>query len=297
MNIFKKNKSQSIAILVNLAINGLIIILLLTIPLQDSQLDNVEQDFSILLQNEILDEIPLPPPTLQKKSHKRKKSTKESANEKLIKEIDQNIENFKKISPSSQSVDVHESKDSVILSELKQLIKVIQDVTPTDTLPDDTIVKEVRTVRNEVIAENNRYNDRQFYVSNYRTIMSLKKVFPYVIQAKKVVDDLNFKLSTMTDNREKQRLIKKTEKELFAQFEKDVRTMSTSQGKLLLKLIARETNQTGYEIVKTYKGTLPATFWYGVGLLFKEDLKMKYDSVGEDAVLEKVVVKYKLGKF
>src|SRR5665647_363633 len=133
MNIFKKNKSQSIAILVNLAINGLIIILLLTIPLQDSQLDNVEQDFSILLQNEILDEIPLPPPTLQKKSHKRKKSTKESANEKLIKEIDQNIENFKKISPSSQSVDVHESKDSVILSELKQLIKVIQDVTPTDT--------------------------------------------------------------------------------------------------------------------------------------------------------------------
>jgi len=297
MNIFKKNKSQSIAVLVNLLVNGLIIILLLIIPLQDSRLDNAEKDFSILLQNEILEEIPLPPPTSQKKSHYRKKSTKVSANEKQIKEIDPNVENFKQVSSSPQSVDVHESKDSSTFSELKQMMVEMQIKSTTDTLPDDTIKKDIQSLHKEVIDENNRYNDRQFYVSNYRTIMSLKKVFPYVIQTKKIVDDLNLKLSTMTDNREKQRLIKKTEKELFAQFEKDVRTMSTSQGKLLLKLIARETNQTGYEIVKTYKGTLPATFWYGVGLLFKEDLKMKYDSVGEDAILEKVVVKYKQGKF
>jgi len=83
---------------------------------------------------------------------------------------------------------------------------------------------------------------------------------------------------------------------LFDQFEKDVRNMSTSQGKLLLKLIARETNESAFGLIKTYKGAIPATFWYGVGLIFKENLKMGYDSIGEDAQLEKVVKKFKLGK-
>jgi len=82
---------------------------------------------------------------------------------------------------------------------------------------------------------------------------------------------------------------------LFAQFEKDVRNMTTSQGKLLLKLIARETNQSAYGLIKTYKGAIPATFWYGVGLIFHENLKLQYDSIGEDAQLEKIVQKYKRG--
>jgi len=72
--------------------------------------------------------------------------------------------------------------------------------------------------------------------------------------------------------------------------------MSTSQGKLLLKLIARETNQSAYGLIKTYKGAIPATFWYGVGLIFHENLKAQYDSIGEDAQLEKIVQKYKMGK-
>ena len=72
--------------------------------------------------------------------------------------------------------------------------------------------------------------------------------------------------------------------------------MSTSQGRLLLKLISRETDQTAYGLIKTYKGGIPATFWYGVGLLFHENLKMQYDSLGEDAQLEKIVQRYKMGK-
>ena len=92
---------------------------------------------------------------------------------------------------------------------------------------------------------------------------------------------------------EKRKLIRKTEKELFGQFEKDVRKMSYSQGKLLLKLIARETNESAFGLIKIYKGGIPATFWYSVGLVFQEDLKAKYDSTGEDALLEKIVRKYK----
>jgi len=107
---------------------------------------------------------------------------------------------------------------------------------------------------------------------------------------------MNTQLATIKEDQEKRKLIKKTEKELFSQFEKDVRKMSYSQGKILLKLIARETNETAYSLIKTYKGGLPADFWYTVGMVFQENLKTKYDSLGEDAMLEKVVKKYKNGE-
>ncbi len=126
--------------------------------------------------------------------------------------------------------------------------------------------------------------------------MSLKKIYPYVQKTKEIVAKMNLQLAKTKDQKEKRRLIKQTEKELFAQFEKDVRNMSTSQGRLLLKLISRETSQSAYGLIKTYKGGIPATFWYGVGLLFHENLKMQYDSLGEDAQLERVVQRYKLGK-
>ena len=59
---------------------------------------------------------------------------------------------------------------------------------------------------------------------------------------------------------------------------------------------SRETNESAFGLIKTYKGGIPATFWYSVGLIFQEDLKAKYDSTGEDALLEKIVKKYKQGE-
>ena len=99
----------------------------------------------------------------------------------------------------------------------------------------------------------------------------------------------------MNNNQEKHKLIKQTEKQLFGQFEKDVRKLSYTQGKLMLKLISRETNETTYGLIKNYKGGLTASFWYTVGLVFQEDLKAKYDSIGEDKKLETVVKKFKKG--
>jgi hypothetical protein len=68
--------------------------------------------------------------------------------------------------------------------------------------------------------------------------------------------------------------------------------MSTSQGRLLLKLIARETNKTGYDIIKEYKGAFSATFWYGVGKIFGTDLKSEYHKENEDSLIENILDKY-----
>ena len=183
-----------------------------------------------------------------------------------------------------------------MMAEIQKMAEELQKSIKKDSLLAEQ-EREKAKLENRAKDYHTYEEEMKFYRSNYRTIYNLKKIYPYVVQTKSLVDNMNAKLATITDKQERKQLIKKTEKELFQQFEKDIRKMSTSQGKLLLKLIARETNQSAYELIKTYKGTLPATFWYGVGLLFKEDLKMKYDSLAADSTLEKVVKRYKQGQF
>jgi len=104
--------------------------------------------------------------------------------------------------------------------------------------------------------------------------------------------DLDVRLSQMKNESEKKEAIKETEKILFQQYETAVRSMSVTQGKLLLKLIARETDKTGYEIIKNYRGAFSATFWYGVGKIFGTDLKTEFHK-NQDSIIETIVEKYK----
>jgi hypothetical protein len=150
--------------------------------------------------------------------------------------------------------------------------------------------KSTDTNNQHYLKEREKY---QYYVKNYKNIRNFKKVYPYALKTREIIENLNKQLATMTNDAEKKKLIKETEKTLFKEYEKAVRTMTTSQGKLLLKLIARETNKTGYEIIKDYKGSLPATFWYGVGKIFGTDLKSEFHKDREDSIIENIVSKYK----
>ena len=294
MNIYTKYKSHFIASMGSLAFLGLLIVILCVKPFGDSNTLNPEntadQELPIQFQPEKLEDLPLPPTNARTASEE---TTKESQSKGVTSQ--QDVEE----DPGDQEVSIMPANiDSVLITELRKAMDEIKN-----TLPDDTIKKEqlkpadIQPAQKN-LAENaaNFYADRQFYYDNYRAILNLKKVYPYVQRTKQIVDRMNSQLATIKDKKEQRKLIKIAEKELFQQFEKDVRNMSTSQGKLLLKLIARETNQSAYGLIKTYKGAIPATFWYGVGLIFHENLKAQYDSIGEDAQLEKIVQKYKMGK-
>ena len=294
MNIYTKYKSHFIASMGSLAFLGLLIVILCVKPFGDSNTlnpeDTADQELPIQFQPEKLEDLPLPPTNARTASEE---TTKASQSKGVSSQQDVEEE------PSDQEVSIMPANiDSVLITELRKAMDEIKN-----TLPDDTIKKEqlkpadIQPAQKN-LAENaaNFYADRQFYYDNYRAILNLKKVYPYVQRTKQIVDRMNSQLATIKDKKEQRKLIKIAEKELFQQFEKDVRNMSTSQGKLLLKLIARETNQSAYGLIKTYKGAIPATFWYGVGLIFHENLKAQYDSIGEDAQLEKIVQKYKMGK-
>jgi len=298
MNIPRRYYPNIIAITVSLAFYALLFILL-NLNLEWSLLSDepnldepqqVEVDF----QNDALDQTPPVPDALEKMlktavTMPKVHLSKSVVVKEMLKDIQQNTADVtEKVEPVN--------KDSQMLAEIQKMAEELQKSMKKDSLLAEK-EREKAKLENRAKDYHTYEEEMKFYRSNYRTIYNLKKIYPYVVQTKSLVDNMNAKLATMTDKGERKKLIKTTEKALFQQFEKDIRNMSTSQGKLLLKLISRETNQSAYELIKTYKGSLPATFWYGVGLLFKEDLKMKYDSLAADSALEKVVKRYKEGKF
>ena len=301
MNIPRRYYPNIIAITVSLAFYALLFILL-NLNLEWSLLSDepnldepqqVEVDF----QNDALDQTPPVPDALEKMLKTAVTMPKVKLNRSILvkealKEIQNNVADVADMAEKVEPV----NKDSQMLAEIQKMAEELQKSMKKDSL---LAAQERDKAKLENRAKDYKAYEEEmkYYRSNYRTIYNLKKIYPYVVQTKSLVDNMNAKLATMTDKGERKKLIKTTEKALFQQFEKDIRNMSTSQGKLLLKLIARETNQSGYDLIKTYKGTLPATFWYGVGLLFHEDLKMKYDSLAADSALEKVVKRYKQGKF
>ncbi len=195
-------------------------------------------------------------------------------------------------------------KELLPIPDTLEIKKEIAEQIKTDSIPklvvDSTIAALIKQT-NTVLKKNNKRTNNmsqkeryEFYKKNYRLIRNFQKVYPYALKTREIIENLNAQLATMSSESDKRRLIKETEQMLFSEYESAVRTMSTSQGKLLLKLIARETNKTGYEIIKEYKGAFSATFWYGVGKIFNTDLKAGYDrEQKEDSLIEDVLEKYK----
>ncbi len=128
---------------------------------------------------------------------------------------------------------------------------------------------------------------RKFPFYRYqRLIYNLKKVYPYVQVVRAKLDEANTALEKIPDERDRKKFLRKFEKEIFGEYEDDVRDMTITQGRLLIKLIDRETLNTSYDLIRQYRGTFSAAFWQSIARIFGTDLKAVYDPYGEDAVIE-----------
>jgi hypothetical protein len=135
------------------------------------------------------------------------------------------------------------------------------------------------------------------YKNFRRTVYNLKKVYPYTQIAKNKMQELDAKYKLAGNERKKKTIIKQLEKELFSEFEAPLRNLTISQGRMLIKLIDRETGQTSYSVLKEFKGGFKATFWQGVARLFGNNLKTQYDKYGDDKILEELVLMCENGTF
>ncbi len=131
---------------------------------------------------------------------------------------------------------------------------------------------------------------RKKYVRRYnRLVRNVKKVYPYAKFIHVKIDEINNKLVYLDDEKEQKKYIKKVQKDMMDEFEDDVRHMTYSQGKILVKLIDRETGDTSYEWLKEMRGELFAGFWQTVARIFGNNLKAEFDPKGEDRYIENIV--------
>jgi hypothetical protein len=126
--------------------------------------------------------------------------------------------------------------------------------------------------------------------ANYdRLVYNVKKTLPYARIAASRIKEINEHLSTLKTEKEKDAYLKKAEKDMFAEFEAPLRKLTFSQGRILIKLIDRETGNTSYSLVKDYKGGMSAFFWQSVARIFGANLKDDYDEDGEDGMIEQII--------
>ncbi len=113
--------------------------------------------------------------------------------------------------------------------------------------------------------------------------------YPYAKAAGKIMNDINSQLVNVSDKKKRKAIIKSREKDLKREFSDKVKNLSVYQGKVLMKLINRETGNNCYEIIHEYKGGFTATMWQTVAVIFGSNLKQAYDPGGNEKPYEMIV--------
>jgi hypothetical protein len=122
-----------------------------------------------------------------------------------------------------------------------------------------------------------------------RLVRNVKKVYPYARLAGLKLQEFDSMMAGLTEKEQRQ-LYKKAEDELKAEFGEELKGLTFSQGRILLKLVDRETGTPTYHIVKELRGSFVAFFWQNLSRLFGYNLKENYDPEGKDKEIETIVL-------
>ncbi len=114
--------------------------------------------------------------------------------------------------------------------------------------------------------------------------------YPYAVKAGYVINDINHQLEGVENKQERKKYIRSREKDLKKEFTTPIKDLSVYQGKVLMKLINRQTGNNCYEIIKEYKGGANARFYQTVAFMFGSNLKQPYDPNNEDKEIENIVM-------
>lgn len=137
--------------------------------------------------------------------------------------------------------------------------------------------------------------EENFY---WRTVRDVRKALPYAKLIAETLTETYEYLLTFESEEERKHYLKEMEDEVFNQYKPALKRFTKSQAKMLVKLIGRETNQSGYEILKAFLGTTRAVFYHGFGKLFGVNINGKYrpDKDKNDAIIERVATLIEQGQ-
>jgi len=126
-----------------------------------------------------------------------------------------------------------------------------------------------------------------------KLVYNVRKTMPYAKLAAFRLQMMEDNLQLLTTAKERNRYIKETEKAIKEEFMASLKKFSRSQGKLLLKLIHRETGKTTFDILRHYRGSTETFYWSTFAKFYNASLKDEYDPI-IDYQIEMIVKQYKL---
>ena len=161
------------------------------------------------------------------------------------------------------------------------------NISTYDIIDGDTIINSKKFPELDLIS----FKTKEEKLNYYRTKKRIKKVYPIALFAKNKLDEIRSSLDTIPKNRKKRKFRRELGKWVKNEYEPIFRKMSIKEGRILIKLVYRETNYTTYELVKDYRGRFSAFFWQRVIKAYDNDLKMKYNptSNSEDELIESIL--------
>ena len=182
---------------------------------------------------------------------------------------------------------------SVFIAEISAQEKVI--IADFNVINGDTIfLVDIPEV--EILAFKDKTERKQYFILKRRVL----KVYPYALLVKEKLTRIQLGLDTIPKRRHKKRYTREVAKWVKEEYADRLKNLTMSEGKILVKLIYRETNTTSYEIVKSYRGRFNAFFWQTMAKFWNNNLKTAYDPVNirEDMLIEHILIQTKLeGKF
>ncbi|MCD6066533.1 MAG: hypothetical protein K0S33_1359 [Bacteroidetes bacterium] len=125
---------------------------------------------------------------------------------------------------------------------------------------------------------------------------NVKKAYPYAILASARLKEYEKILEKMPNENARKAYMKVAEKQLQKEFGAELKNLTMTQGRILIKLIDRETGNTSYDLVKQLRGNFSAFMWQSLASLFGSSLKTEYDPEGEDKLIEVAIKQIEAGR-
>ena len=130
------------------------------------------------------------------------------------------------------------------------------------------------------------------------TVRDVKKTLPYAKLIASIISDVDSSLAKIDNEKEKKKFMEKKEEELVNTYKPILKKLTFSQGKMLIKLVDRECDQTSYALIKQFRGGFRAFFWQGFARMFGANLKSEYDAMTDDRdkIVERVIILVEAGQ-
>ncbi|HOF99069.1 MAG TPA: DUF4294 domain-containing protein [Paludibacteraceae bacterium] len=135
--------------------------------------------------------------------------------------------------------------------------------------------------------------EEQYY---WKMVRDVKRTLPYAKLVAQELSETNKKLMMMPNDKERKKFLAQYEKDIYQKYEPELKKLTLSQGKLLIKLIDRECNNTSYDLIKLYRGSFRAFFYQGFARLFGANLKSEFDYNEKDKILDRIIVLVEAGQ-